>query len=72
MLLECDAALNDNQDEYEFEDLTFGRGKGFVNAGIRWSMAPNILVEVNFNDIRKNSKAKYVNREIKIMYSESF
>ena len=72
LLLECDAALNDNQDEYEFEDLTFGRGKGFVNAGIRWSMAPNILVEVNFNDIRKNSKAKYVNREIKIMYSESF
>ena len=72
LLLECDSGLNDNQDEYEFEDLTFGRGKGFVNAGIRWSMAPNILVEVNFNDIRKTSNAKYVNREIKIMYSESF
>ena len=72
LLLECDSGLNDNQDEYEFEDLTFGRGKGFINAGIRWSMAPNILVEVNFNDIRKTSNAKYVNREIKIMYSESF
>ena len=72
VMLEADAALNDNQDEYEFEDLTFGRGKGFVNAGIRWTVVPNVLVEINFNDIRKNSKAEYVNREIKITYSESF
>jgi len=74
LLLEFDAGLNDNAGEYEYEpqDLTFGRGKGFVNAGIRWAMAPNILVEVNFNDLRYNSKADYVNREIKIMYSESF
>ena len=72
LIFECDAALNDNQDKYEIEDLAFGRGNGFVNAGIRWAMAPNILVEVNFNDIQKNSKADYVNREIKIMYSKSF
>ena len=56
----------------DFADLTFGRGKGFVNAGIRWTVVPNVLVEINFNDIKKNSKAEYVNREIKIMYSESF
>ena len=72
ILLECDAGLNDNQDQYEFEDLTFGRGKGFVNAGLRWTAVPNILVEINFNNLKKNSKAEYVNREIKIMYSESF
>ena len=72
LLFECDAGLNDNGEEYVAEDLTFGKGKGFVNAGIRWAMAPNILVEVNFNDLRKTSNAKYVNREIKIMYSESF
>jgi len=72
ILFECDSGLNDNQDKYEFEDLTFGRGKGFVNAGIRWTVVPNVLVEINFNDIKKNSKAEYVNREIKIMYSESF
>ena len=72
LLLEFDAGINDNDEEYDINDLTFGRGKGFVNAGIRWAMAPNILVEVNFNDLRKNSKAEYVNREIKIMYSESF
>ena len=71
-MIECDAGLNDNDEEYEYNDLTFGRGKGFINAGIRWAMAPNILVEVNFNDLRKTSKADYVNREVKIMYSESF
>ena len=72
LILEFDAALNDNQEEYEIEDLAFGRGKGFINAGLRWAMAPNILVEINFNDLRRNSNASYVNREIKIMYSESF
>ena len=75
LLLECDAALNDN--EYEFDDLTFGRGKGYVNAALRWAVVPNVLVEINFNDIRKNStieskEVEYTNREIKIMYSESF
>ena len=72
ILFECDAGLNDNQDKYEASDLKFGDGKGFVNAGIRWTVVPNVLVEINFNDIRKNSTAEYVNREIKIMYSESF
>ena len=75
LLLECDGALNDN--EYEFDNLTFGRGKGYVNAALRWAVVPNVLVEINFNDIRKNSTIKekeveYTNREIKIMYSESF
>ena len=75
LLIECDAALNDN--EYEFDDLTFGRGRGYVNAALRWAVVPNVLVEINFNDIRKNfsmddNKIDYTNREIKIMYSESF
>ena len=75
LLLECDAALNDN--DHEFENLTFGRGKGYVNAALRWAVVPNVLVEINFNDIRKNAtiddeEVEYTNREIKIMYSESF
>ena len=77
LLLECDAGLNDNDNKYEFNDLTFGRGKGYVNAALRWAVVPNVLVEINFNDIRKNTtidneKVEYTNREIKIMYSESF
>jgi len=75
LLIECDAALNDN--EYEFDHLTFGRGKGYVNAALRWAVVPNVLLEINFNDIRNNStidndEVDYTNREIKIMYSESF
>ena len=72
LLVEYDAALNDKEHDWDFEDLQFGRGKGFVNAGLRWTVVPNILVEINFNDIKENSKAQSVNREIKIMYSESF
>ena len=70
LLLEYDAALNDNN--YEFEDISFGKGKGYLNSGIRWAVSPNLMMEINFNDIRKNTEAQYTNREIKIMYSESF
>ena len=70
LLIEYDAALNDN--EYEVGDLSFGKGKGYLNAGIRWAVSPNLMMEINFNDISKNTDAEYINREIKIMYSESF
>ena len=70
LLIEYDAALNDN--DYEFDDISFGQGKGYFNAGIRWAVSSNLMMEVNFNDIQKNTDAKYTNREIKIMYSESF
>ena len=70
LLLEYDAALNDN--DYEMNELSFGKGKGYVNAAIRWAVVSNILVELNFNDLSQNSNASFTNREIKIMYSESF
>ena len=69
-LIDYDAALNDNN--YEFNDISFGKGKGYLNAGIRWAVSPNLMMEINFNDISKNTDAEYINREIKIMYSESF
>ena len=53
-------------------DLSAGQGKGFLNIGIRWAVSDNLLLEINFNDIRKNTDAEYTNREIKMMYSESF
>jgi transcriptional regulator with XRE-family HTH domain len=73
-LLEYDAALNDNLDEgdYALNDITFGKGKGYLNAGIRWAMSPNLMLEINFNDINQNTNSEYTNREIKVMYSESF
>jgi len=72
LLIEYDAALNDNDDKYGVNDITFGKDKGFLNAGIRWAIVPNIMMEINFNDINKKTDAEYTRREIKIMYSESF
>ena len=72
LIIEFDAGLNDNEDEYNVSDLSAGNGKGFLNTGIRWAVNKNLLVEINFNDIRKNTDAKYTNREIKVMYSSSF
>ena len=74
LLVEYDAALNDNlgKGEYALNDITFGKGKGYLNAGIRWAISPNLMLEINFNDINQNTEAEYTNREIKVMYSESF
>ena len=72
MLIEYDSALNDNNNKYELDEISFGKGKGYLNAGIRWAVSPNLMMEINFNDISKNTDAEYTNREIKLMYSESF
>ena len=75
LLVEYDAALNDNltEDDYDaIKKITFGRGKGYLNAGVRWAISSNLMLEVNFNDINQNTEAEYTNREIKVMYSESF
>ena len=69
-LVEYDPALND--DDHTLKYITFGRGKGYLNAGIRWAMSPNLMLEINFNDINQNTEAEYTNREVKVMYSESF
>ena len=73
-LVEYDAALNDNltDGDYALNDITFGKGKGYLNAGIRWAISPNLMLEINFNDINQNTKSEYTNREVKVMYSESF
>ena len=74
LLIEYDAALNDNlsKGDYSLNEITFGKGKGYLNAGIRWAMSSNLMLEINFNDINQNTNSKYTNREVKVMYSESF
>jgi hypothetical protein len=72
LLVEFDAALNDDGDiEYPIDDA-FGMGRGYLNAAVRWAMSPNLMLEINFNDINQNTDSEYTNREIKVMYSESF
>ena len=75
LLVEYNSALNDGE-EYsalapELDGITIGKGKGFLNAGLRWNVASNLLIEVNFKDINLD-RDDYANREIKIMYSEQF
>jgi len=74
LLIEYDAALNDNlsKGDYSLNEITFGKGKGYLNTGIRWAMSSNLMLEINFNDINQNTNSEYTNREIKVMYSESF
>ena len=62
-MLEYDAMLNDNNNEYDYQDITLenialGNGIGYFNAGFRWFIADNILIELNFNDINNE---KYFN-----------
>ena len=78
ILLEYDTALNDNDPEIGYD--LFGRGKGYLNAGVRWIVGKNIMLEIDFNDISKNyihnemmdNEKEYSNRELKIIYFEKF
>ena len=78
VLLEYDTALNDNDPKIGYN--LFGRGKGYLNAGVRWIVGKNIMLEIDFNDISKNyihnemmdNEKEYSNRELKIIYFEKF
>lgn len=77
-LIEYNAALNDNDPEIGYD--LFGKGKGYLNAGLRWLVGMNIMIEIDFNDISKNyindelqyDEKEYSNRELKIIYFEKF
>jgi hypothetical protein len=65
--------LNDNSNAYDYEDISIGKGIGYLNAGIRWAIAENLLLELNFNDINRNQKvSETAHREFKVLYSKSF
>ena len=55
------------------EDILDRKGKGYFNAGLRWSASNNLMIEMNVNDISKNNQVfDSINRELKIIYFESF
>jgi len=72
LFAEYNAALDDN--DYELKDISFGQGRGYLNAGLRWYISPSLRMEIDFNDIllNKDDQVNYVNRELKIIYSEYF
>ena len=55
------------------QDILDRKGKGYLNAGLRWSASDNLMLEMNINDIAKNNKVfDSINRELKVIYFESF
>ena len=73
LMIEYDAMLNDNNNEYNYEDISLGKGIGYLNAGLRWSVADNLLLELNFNDIHRNQvTSETAHREFKVLYSKKF
>jgi len=77
LLAEYDFAINDN--DFDDDKYIIRKGRGYLNAGFRWSATDNLMLEVNVNDISKNNKYNEndsiydsINREIKIIYFDSF
>ena len=82
--VEYNAALDDNgTNDYDANDpdvfkeslamLSVGQGRGYLNAGLRFTVSPNLNIEVDFNDIMLNKgKVNYFSRELKIVYMDLF
>ncbi|MFB0517026.1 MAG: hypothetical protein ACETWG_10565 [Candidatus Neomarinimicrobiota bacterium] len=69
--IEYNAALDDN--DYDYDEISFGQGRGYLNAGIRLNVAASLYMEVDFNDILTNKgEVKYLSREVKVVYNEFF
>ena len=65
---EYDMGLNDDK-----EPLALGSGKGYLNAGVRWTVLNRIFMEGNLKDLLSNRKdTKTIGRELRIIYVESF
>jgi len=68
VVLEYDFATNDDHD-----NTSLGRGKGYLNAGIQWLYADNLVMEVilkNLNDNRKGVADIW--RGLRVTYIERF
>ncbi len=67
IVAEYDAALNDN----DTNQLSLGRG--YLNAGLRWTMVSGFHLEVDFNNILLNKQGvDYFSRELKVTFIEFF
>ncbi len=70
------AEYNFARDDDGFNDddeLIKRDGKGYLNAGVRWAISENFMLEVNINDLGKNDEIKDShNRQLKVLYFKSF
>ncbi len=66
-LAEYDFGFNDNSSS------SLGQGKGYLNAGIRWSIAGGLTLGFDLKNIVKNQNAvSFANRTMKVEYYHSF
>lgn len=74
--IEFNAALDDNEnDDSDIHDLklTVGQGAGYLNAGLRLTMAPGLYMEFDFNDILVNKgTVSSFSRELKVNFLTYF
>ena len=67
VLAEYDFAGNDDDGD------SFGSGEGYVNAGLRWTFAERLHIELDFKNLAQNGKGDpNPSREIRIVYMEHF
>ncbi len=68
ILLDIDAALNDNAN-----DSDFGQGGIYIDAGMRWYYGENLLMTLIFRDLSGNfGMSSGVGREFEIAFIEAF
>jgi hypothetical protein len=76
MLLEWDAALNDdrstlpNGDKYDFS----GKGRGYLNLSVKWLFTEHLEIEALLKDLLVNRKGDGVTfiRGLKLTYIDTF
>jgi hypothetical protein len=67
LLGEYDTAINDNNDN------AIGSGKGYLNAGVRWSFAQRFFIEFSWKNILENREnISGSSREIRLIYIAHF
>jgi len=71
VIAEYSAALDDWKG-----DGSFGMGRGYLNAGLRWSFGERLAIDVNLRDLLNNQEellrgGSQIGREIRISYVES-
>jgi len=66
LILEYNFALNDNNGD-------FGSGKGYLNAGIRWSVGSGFTMEIDVRDLLRNSSINpsSADRALRIEYIQA-
>jgi hypothetical protein len=67
-LTEYDFALNDNK-----SDGVYGRGRGFLNAGLAWYLTDGLSLELDMKNLLRNRRgANAIDREARLVYVEYF